>query len=81
MGEEDNTNDFKEKARRHLFNSSLREFPVVFEMYTRSFDLVVDLDASMSEIITIVRTSEDASAAYAEVCRYLDSLEALFPRK
>lgn len=67
--------EFKEKARKLIFNSNLRDFPVVFEMYVRSFGLHIDLDASMGEIVAIIRTSQDADTAYAMVCHYLDSLE------
>lgn len=67
--------EFKEKARRHLFYSQLREFPVVFEMYVRSFKLEVDLDETMGEIVSIIRTSEDAEVAYTMVCHFLDDLE------
>lgn len=66
---------FKEKARRHVFNCHLNVFPVVFEMYVRSFNLSVDLDESMASIVSIIRTSADADTAYELVCHYLDSLE------
>lgn len=67
--------EFKERARKHLFNSSLNIAPVVFEMYVRSFKLKVDVDKSMGEIISIIRSSKDADTAYQLVCHYLDSLE------
>jgi hypothetical protein len=67
--------EFKEKARKLLFNSQLRDFPVVFEMYTRSFGLTVDLDETMAQILAIVRTSKDASTAYEMVSHFLDGLE------
>lgn len=69
-------NEFKEKTRRFLFNSHLKDFPVVFEMYIRSFGLeVADVDEASSQIVSIVRTSEDAPTAYELVCHFLDSLE------
>lgn len=67
--------EFKEKTRRLLFQSHLRDFPVVFEMYVRTFNLDVDLDKSMGEIISIIRTSADAETAYTMVCHYLDGIE------
>lgn len=67
--------DFKEKARKLLFNTELRNFPTMFEMYVRTFALTVDIDACMAEIISIIRTSEDVEVAYAMVCHYLDGLE------
>jgi hypothetical protein len=67
--------EFKEKARRLLFNSHLNVFPTVFEMYTRTFKLEVDLDEAMGQVISIVRTSADTATAYDLVCHYLDSLE------
>lgn len=67
--------DFKEKARRHVFNCHLKVFPVVFEMYARSFNLQINLDEAMAKIINIIRTSEDANTAYELVCHYLDTLE------
>lgn len=68
--------EFKEKTRRLLFNTELRNFPVVFEMYTRSFKLDVNADDAMGKIISIIRTSPDADTAYNLVCHYLDTLEA-----
>lgn len=67
--------EFKEKTRRLVFNCDLRDFPVIYEMYVRTFGLDVDLDVTMGEIISIIRTSENAPTAYTMVCHYLDSLE------
>lgn len=67
--------EFKEKARKHLFNCELREFPVAFEMYVRSFGLKVDIDKEMGQIISIIRASKDKDTAYTLVCHHLDSLE------
>jgi hypothetical protein len=67
--------EFKEKTRRHLFNCHLNVFPTVFEMYVRSFNLEIDVDASMADIVNIIRTSADQKTAYELVCHYLDSLE------
>jgi hypothetical protein len=68
-------NEFKEKARKHLFNCSLNVAPVVFEMYVRSFKLSIDVDKSMGELITIIRQSKDTQTAFTLMCHYLDSLE------
>ena len=67
--------EFKEKSRRLMFNSGLKNFPLIFEMYVRSFGLSVDFDSSMNEILDIIRTSRDAETAYTMVCHYLDGLE------
>lgn len=67
--------EFKEKARRHLFQCSLREFPVVFELYVRAFNLTVDLDEVMGDIVAIIRTSENAKTAYTMVSHHLDAIE------
>jgi hypothetical protein len=68
--------EFKEKARRLLFNSNLKDFPIVFEMYVLSLGLSnINLDMCMGEILTIIRTSTDSGTAYTMVCHYLDELE------
>jgi hypothetical protein len=67
--------ELKEKARRLIYKSDLRDFPVIFEMYVRAFNLVVDLDTAMSQIVSIIRTSENADTAYTMVSHYLDSIE------
>jgi len=68
--------EFKEKARRLIFKSDLRDFPVIFELYVRTFDLPIKLDEDMGNIIHIIRTSENAEVAYTMVCHYLDGLES-----
>jgi hypothetical protein len=67
--------EFKEKARRLLFNSGLKDSPVVFEMYLRSFGLKVDPDKELGQILAIIRASADANTAFTMVCHHLDSLE------
>lgn len=67
--------EFKEKARRHIYNCDLRAFPVAFEMYVRAFNLEVNLDESMAQIVSIIRTSQDSATAFELVCYYLDTLE------
>ena len=67
--------EFKEKARRLIFDSELRNFPVVFELYARSFKLDTDRDEAMAKVLSIIRTSADFQVAYTMVCHYLDSLE------
>lgn len=71
------TPEFKEKARRLMFNAQLKNFSTHFEMYTLAFGVSCDLDAAMADIISIIRTSEDSETAYTMVCHYLDSLEGL----
>lgn len=68
-------NEFKEKCRKLLFNSGLKQFPTLFEMYLRTFGLNVDLEQSMADIVAIIRSSIDADTAYTLVCHYLDELE------
>lgn len=70
-----NEAQFKEKCRKLIFNSDLRVFPVVFEMYVRTFDLRVNLDETMARIVSIIRTSQDASTAYELMSHFLDDLE------
>lgn len=67
--------DFKERARRLVFNSDLRDFPVIFEMYVMTFGLQLDIDKAMGDIITIIRNSNDAGTAYSKVCVFLDAAE------
>lgn len=68
--------EFKEKTRKLIFDSELRNFPTLFEMYVRTFHLdVVDLDKCMGEILSIITTSERVEVGYSMVCHYLDGLE------
>lgn len=67
--------EFKEKTRRLLFDTQLNRFPVVFEMYVRSFKLEVDVDDAMTKIVALIRTSATPYVAYDLLCHYLDSLE------
>ena len=67
--------EFREKARRLLFDCQLNVFPVVFEMYVRTFGIKVDREHAMGRIISIIRSSEDHRTAYELVCHYLDDLE------
>lgn len=69
------TPDFKERARELMFNSHLKDFPVVFELYVRAYFLNVDLDESMATIISIIRTSKDSSTAFELVNHHLDTME------
>lgn len=69
--------DFNEKSRRLIYNSGLREFPVVFELYVRAFQVDTDLDAAMAEIVSIIRTSENSDVAWRLFNHYLDSIEAI----
>ena len=67
--------NFKEKARQQVFKSSLRDFPVIFEFYLRSFNIDADRDKAMGEILSIISTSENVDVAYSLMCHYLDNLE------
>lgn len=69
------TPEFKEKSRKLIFNSELRNFPIILEMYVRAFNVQVDLDVAMADIVRIIRTSESSEIAHALVCHYLDDVE------
>lgn len=68
--------EFKEKSRKLIFNSDLRNFPVTFELYVRTFGLDLNLDQAMAEIVSIIRTSEDAEVAFTMLNHFLDAMEA-----
>lgn len=63
------------KARKHLFNCTLRDFPVVLEMYMRSFNTVGSFDDVHMHIIHIIRTSANPETAFAVVGEYLDGID------
>lgn len=67
--------DLKEKARKLILNSSLRDFPVIYELYVLAFDLATDALADETEIVNIVRMSKDPQEAYEKVCYFLDLVE------
>lgn len=67
--------ELKVKAQRLIFNSHLTDFPVVLEMYLITFNVPGTMDKVSSDIIAIIRASEDKSTAFEMMTRYLDSLE------
>jgi truncated hemoglobin YjbI len=67
--------NFQLKARKHLFNCSLREFPAVLEMYMRSFNIVELAEDVHNHIIDIIRASANAETAFAQMCEYLDTID------
>jgi hypothetical protein len=70
------TPDLKEKSRKLIFDSGLRQFPTIFELYVKAFNIEgLDLDIAMARIVEIIRTSENVEVAHTMVCHYLDSLE------
>lgn len=69
----------KEKARKHLFNTPVKDFPVVFEMYARAFNLHSNPGERIEQlhgIHEIIRSTPDSQMAYQKMCSWLSGLES-----